>query len=42
MCPDQVLNVDCGYDNMLGYIPRELAQCLSPLMDKFGLNFEVK
>ncbi|KAL7081099.1 hypothetical protein ACP275_14G018200 [Erythranthe tilingii] len=27
-------------DNMLGYIPRELAKYLSPLMDKFHLNFE--
>ncbi|KAL8490845.1 hypothetical protein ACS0TY_022741 [Phlomoides rotata] len=36
----KVVYVGCGYDNMLGYIPRELAQCLSPLMDKFGLNFE--
>ncbi|KAG8371498.1 hypothetical protein BUALT_Bualt13G0093900 [Buddleja alternifolia] len=31
---------DCEYDNMLGYIPRELAQHLSPLMDKFHMNFE--
>lgn len=27
---------------MLGYIPRELAQYLSPLIEKFCLNFEVK
>lgn len=27
---------------MLGYIPRELAQYLSPLIEKFHLNFEVK
>ncbi|EYU45657.1 hypothetical protein MIMGU_mgv1a001078mg [Erythranthe guttata] len=32
--------VDCEDDNMLGYIPRELAKYLSPLMDKFHLNFE--
>ncbi|KAL2242511.1 fanconi-associated nuclease 1 homolog isoform X2 [Sesamum indicum] len=31
---------DCEYDNMLGYIPRELAQYLSPLIDKFYLTFE--
>ncbi|GFQ00752.1 fanconi-associated nuclease 1 homolog [Phtheirospermum japonicum] len=36
----KVLYVDCEYDNMLGYIPRELAQYLSPLMDIFHLNFE--
>ncbi|CAA0829119.1 Fanconi-associated nuclease 1 homolog [Striga hermonthica] len=36
----KVLYVDSEYDNVLGYIPRELAQCLSPLMDKFHLNFE--
>lgn len=41
LCIDQVLYVDCGYDSMLGYIPRELAQYLSPLIDKFHLNFEV-
>lgn len=26
---------------MLGFIPRELAQYLSPLMDKYLLSFEV-
>ncbi|KAL0284509.1 UNVERIFIED_CONTAM: Fanconi-associated nuclease 1 [Sesamum angustifolium] len=36
----KVLYADCEYDNMLGYIPRELAQYLSPLIDKFYLNFE--
>ncbi|KAH6788109.1 zinc ion binding/nucleic acid binding/hydrolase [Perilla frutescens var. hirtella] len=36
----KVLYVDCGYDSMLGYIPRELAQYLSPLIDKFHLSFE--
>ncbi|KAI3459393.1 hypothetical protein Pfo_016056 [Paulownia fortunei] len=36
----KVLYVDCEYDNILGYIPRELAQYLSPLIDKFHLNFE--
>lgn len=38
---DQVLHGDSEYDNLLGYIPRELAKYLSPLMDKFHLNFEV-
>lgn len=37
----KVLYVDCGYDSMLGYIPRELAQYLSPLIDNFHLSFEV-
>ncbi|XP_057783244.1 fanconi-associated nuclease 1 homolog isoform X2 [Salvia miltiorrhiza] len=36
----KVLCVDCGSDRMLGYIPRELAQYLSPLIEKFHLNFE--
>ncbi|KAK4422102.1 Fanconi-associated nuclease 1 [Sesamum alatum] len=36
----KVLYADCEYDNMLGYIPRELAQYLSPLIDRFDLNFE--
>ncbi|PIN11641.1 Phosphodiesterase I [Handroanthus impetiginosus] len=36
----QVLYADSENDNMLGYIPRELAQYLSPLVDKFHLRFE--
>ncbi|EPS62799.1 hypothetical protein M569_11990, partial [Genlisea aurea] len=36
----KVLYADQGYNDILGYIPRELAQCLSPLIDKFRLNFE--
>ncbi|XP_042059785.1 fanconi-associated nuclease 1 homolog [Salvia splendens] len=37
----KVLCVDCGSDSILGYIPRELAQYLSTLIEKFHLNFEV-
>ncbi|KAL1561823.1 phosphodiesterase I [Salvia divinorum] len=36
----KVLCVDCGSDSIMGYIPRELAQYLSPLIEKFHLNFE--
>ncbi|KAK6146066.1 hypothetical protein DH2020_019935 [Rehmannia glutinosa] len=36
----KVLYVERECDRMLGYIPRELAQYLSPLIDKFHLNFE--
>ncbi|KAG6420126.1 hypothetical protein SASPL_116645 [Salvia splendens] len=36
----KVLCVDCGSDSILGYIPRELAQYLSPLIEKFHFNFE--
>ncbi|KAL3634543.1 hypothetical protein CASFOL_021597 [Castilleja foliolosa] len=36
----KVLYLDREHDNMLGYIPRELAQYLSPLIDKFHLDFE--
>ncbi|KAL6526570.1 hypothetical protein OROGR_015660 [Orobanche gracilis] len=36
----KVSYADCEYNNMLGYIPRELAHNLSPLIDKFFINFE--
>ncbi|KAL6535299.1 hypothetical protein OROMI_026673 [Orobanche minor] len=36
----KVSYADSEYNNMLGYIPRELAHYLSPLIDKFCLNFE--
>ncbi|CAK9176019.1 unnamed protein product [Ilex paraguariensis] len=36
----KVLSADCGCSKMLGFLPRELAQFLSPLMDKFCLTFE--
>ncbi|KAL3835046.1 hypothetical protein ACJIZ3_009782 [Penstemon smallii] len=38
----KVLYADCEHDNMLGYLPRELAQYLSPLMDKFHLKFQAR
>ncbi|KAL2459840.1 Fanconi-associated nuclease 1-like protein [Forsythia ovata] len=38
----KVLYADCAYDNVLvlGYLPRELAQYLSPLIEMFNLSFE--
>lgn len=38
---EQVLYTDSAYDTALGYLPRELAQYLSPLMEMFNLSFEV-
>jgi hypothetical protein len=37
----QVISADTGCGKMLGFLPRELAQYLSPLIDKFCLSFEV-
>ncbi|KAK4341464.1 hypothetical protein RND71_039965 [Anisodus tanguticus] len=36
----KVLTEDTGHSKELGFIPRELAQYLSPLIDKFQLRFE--
>ncbi|XP_009592314.1 fanconi-associated nuclease 1 homolog isoform X2 [Nicotiana tomentosiformis] len=36
----KVLTKDTDHNKELGYIPRELAQYLSPLIDKFHLRFE--
>jgi hypothetical protein len=37
----QVVSADTGCGKMLGFLPRELAQYLSPLIEKFCLSFEV-
>ncbi|KAG6667571.1 fanconi-associated nuclease 1 homolog isoform X1 [Carya illinoinensis] len=36
----KVVSADSGCCKSLGFIPRELAQCLSPLIEKCRLNFE--
>ncbi|KAK9068699.1 hypothetical protein SSX86_012814 [Deinandra increscens subsp. villosa] len=36
----KVLSADSGCSKVLGYIPRELAEHLSKLMDSFGMSFE--
>ncbi|KAI7727989.1 hypothetical protein M8C21_006056 [Ambrosia artemisiifolia] len=36
----KVLSADSGCSKVLGYIPRELAEHLSKLMDTFGISFE--
>lgn len=36
----KVLSAESGCSKVLGYIPRELAEHLSKLMDTFGLSFE--
>ncbi|KAF5465193.1 hypothetical protein F2P56_015220 [Juglans regia] len=36
----KVVSADSGCSKSLGFIPRELAQCLSPLIEKCCLNFE--
>ncbi|KAK1390926.1 Fanconi-associated nuclease [Heracleum sosnowskyi] len=36
----KVLTADHGITKTVGFLPRDLAQYLSPLMDKFGLHFE--
>ncbi|KAI3511622.1 hypothetical protein L1887_18778 [Cichorium endivia] len=36
----KVLSTESGCSKLLGYIPRELAEHLSKLMDTFGLTFE--
>lgn len=36
----KVLSADSGVSKVLGYLPRELAQYLSPLIEKYCLNFE--
>ncbi|KAI3676895.1 hypothetical protein L1987_86509 [Smallanthus sonchifolius] len=36
----KVLSADYEYSKVLGYIPRELAEHLSKLMDSFGISFE--
>lgn len=37
----QVISADSGCSKFLGYLPRELAQYLSPLIDKYGIIFQV-
>ena len=37
----QVVSADSGSFRLLGFISRELAQYLSPLIDNYGLIFEV-
>ncbi|VFQ92312.1 unnamed protein product [Cuscuta campestris] len=36
----KVLYTECGYDQTIGFLPRELAYHLSPLIEKFNLIFE--
>lgn len=36
----KVISADCGGGKMLGFLPRELAQYLSPLIEKCCLSFE--
>nr|GME15065.1 fanconi-associated nuclease 1 homolog isoform X1 [Ipomoea batatas] len=36
----KVLSTDSGYDQAIGFLPREIALYLSPLIEKFGLRFE--
>ncbi|KAG8654933.1 fanconi-associated nuclease 1 homolog isoform X3 [Manihot esculenta] len=36
----KVLLADCTPSNVLGFLPRELAQHLSPLIEKYSLTFE--
>ncbi|KAM7489156.1 hypothetical protein LguiB_026640 [Lonicera macranthoides] len=36
----KVLSADSGCGKVFGFLPRELAQYMSPLMGKFGLRFE--
>ena len=37
----QVVSADSGCCKVLGFLPRELAQYLSPLIEKYRLSFEV-
>ncbi|XP_062164516.1 fanconi-associated nuclease 1 homolog isoform X2 [Alnus glutinosa] len=37
----KVISADTGCGKMLGFLPRELAQYLSPLIEKFCLSFEI-
>ena len=37
----QVVSADSGCSKFLGYLPRELAQYLSPLIDNYGIVFQV-
>ncbi|CAN6801582.1 unnamed protein product [Brassica oleracea] len=36
----KVLSSDSGLSEMLGYLPKDVSQCLSPLIDQYGLKFE--
>ena len=38
---DQVVSADSEDPKVLGFIPRELAQYVSPLIEKYCLTFEV-
>ena len=37
----QVFATEAGCCKVIGFLPRDLAQYLSPLMDKYCLSFEV-
>ncbi|XP_024006654.1 fanconi-associated nuclease 1 homolog [Eutrema salsugineum] len=36
----KVLSADSGLSEILGYLPKDVSQCLSPLIDKYDLKFE--
>ncbi|CAH2036092.1 unnamed protein product, partial [Thlaspi arvense] len=36
----KVLSADSELSEMLGYLPKDVSQCLSPLIDKYDLKFE--
>ncbi|WZZ07975.1 hypothetical protein YC2023_093896 [Brassica napus] len=36
----KVLYADSGLSEMLGYLPKDVSQCLSPLIDQYDLKFE--
>ncbi|CAH9131498.1 unnamed protein product [Cuscuta epithymum] len=36
----KVLSTHCGYDQTIGFLPRELAYYLAPMLEKFNLRFE--
>ncbi|KAM7253151.1 hypothetical protein ACFE04_008730 [Oxalis oulophora] len=36
----KVVSEECGSSKMLGFLPKDLAQYLSPLIDTYGLKFE--
>ncbi|KAL5703244.1 phosphodiesterase I [Ranunculus cassubicifolius] len=39
-CAIKVLSANSDYTKVLGYLPRELARCLSPLIERFNLDFK--
>ncbi|KAL1208950.1 Fanconi-associated nuclease 1-like protein [Cardamine amara subsp. amara] len=36
----KVLSSKSGFSEMLGYLPKDLSQCLAPLIDEYDLKFE--